>query len=402
MSEQLDLVEKKIRDVLLERHDDLLRLSHEIAADPELAFEEERAAARVAGTLEDAGFTVERGVYDLQTALRASYGTGDVTVAIACEYDALPGIGHACGHNLIATAAVGAALALAPVADELGIQVVLLGTPAEEAGGGKILMLQRGAWDDATFSLMIHPGPAGQLPASGLVTYALEGIRVEFTGRSAHAAAAPERGINAQDAVTLTQVGIGLLRQQLPKTVVVAYYVVEAGRAANIIPDRGVLELDIRGTDDADWRDARERVRNVARGAALATGCEVEIEQIEAPYSPLVSHRGLAEAWDTVLSGPLGYEIGELPQGFAGASTDMGNVSQYLPSIHPVLELQGFDVSPHHADFAAAAVTAAGDKLALDGALGMALTVANVVRDPELRSELLAAQAARAPFSATS
>lgn len=389
----------RIRSAIAAAEADLLRLSHEISDDPELAFAEVRAAERVAALLERRGFAVTRGAYELPTSVEGVFGTGDLTVVIPCEYDALPTVGHACGHNVIATASVGAALGLAEVADELGLRVVLLGTPAEEDGGGKILLLQRGAWDDAALSLMVHPAPAGQLPASGHLTLALEHIEIEFTGRAAHAAAMPHTGINAGDAVTLTQVGIGLLRQQLPKSIVVASRVVEAGEATNVIPARGLMEIEIRGTDPEEWTAARERVRRVAEGAAIATGCEWAIEQTEAPYEPLDSHAELSALWDRAVTEELDYVLGEPPRGFVGGSTDMGNVSQYLPAIHPMLEIRGTSASPHHPDFAAAARSEAGDRAAIDGAIALALTAAGAAASPELRERLLLARAERAPYA---
>lgn len=390
---------ESVRAAVLEAEPHLLELSHALSDDPELAFDEVRAAARVAAVLEDAGFTLTREAYGLPTAIEAVYGTGELTVVIACEYDALPGVGHACGHNIIAAAAVGAALGLAPLADELGLRLVLLGTPAEESGGGKILLLQRGAWDSAALSLMVHPSTAGQLPATGLVTFALEHVRVEFSGRAAHAAAAPQTGINAGDAITLTQVGLGLLRQQLPPATIVASRVVEAGVATNIIPDTGVMEIEIRGANAQEWNDVRARIRKVVEGAAIATGCTWSVEPTEVPYEPLTSDPDLADLWDGVLAEDLGYSSGSIPPGYVGGSTDMGNVSQYLPSIHPMLELKDVEATPHHADFAAAACSAAGDRAVVDGALGLAFTVAKAASLTELRARLLDLQAQRKPFA---
>ncbi|WP_164863426.1 amidohydrolase [Agromyces sp. LHK192] len=380
----------------VESHRDaLVALSHAIGGDPELAFEEHRAAARVADVLEADGFAVTRGAYDLPTAVEAVYGSGDVTVAVVGEYDALPGVGHACGHNVIAGAGVGAAIGLRAVADRLGIRVKFLGTPAEELGGGKILMLQRGAWDDSTFSLMVHGGPWAQIASSGFATQAYERIIATFRGRAAHAAAMPHEGVNAGDAITLAQVGLGLLRQQLRKTIVVGSFVVSAGGATNVIPDTGVLEVEIRGNTDEEWRDARARVRRVLEGAALAAGCALEIEQPELPYAPLDSDADLSRLFDEAISGDLAYDLVPKPEGIAGGSTDMGNVSQYLPSIHPMIALLGVEAVPHHQSFAAAAVSPAGDRAVVDGAIALALTAVGAVEDDAVRERLLAAQAVR-------
>ncbi|MGL3805295.1 amidohydrolase [Paeniglutamicibacter sp. R2-26] len=369
------------------QRDDLLRLSHSIAACPELAFEEFKAAEGVAEMLELAGFEVSRGAYELPTALEAVYGSGDCTVAIVAEYDALPGIGHGCGHNVIAAAAVGAAVALRDVADALNLRVKLLGSPAEEKGGGKILMLERGAWDDADFSLMVHGFTGPQLPCEAFTAQSLEHLNVTFTGRPAHAAAAPHEGINAADAATLAQVALGLLRQQLKPGIVVASFVENGGAATNIIPERTDLQVEVRASNENDWTDTSARVRACLEGAALATGCQVEIRQSEKPYAPMLHHPGIAHYWDNNIA-DLGYRI-EAPVGSdGGGSTDMGNVSQFLPSIHPCVVFKDSNAVPHTVEFAAAAVSPAGDEAVIKGALAMALTVADVADDRELVARL--------------
>lgn len=387
-----------IRTAIQARRDVLVALNQEIGHDPELAFEEHRAAARVATLLEREGFAVTRAAYGLDTAVEAVYGDGEVTVAVVGEYDALPGVGHACGHNIIATAGVGAAIGLKSVADRLGLRVKFLATPAEELGGGKALMLQAGAWDDATFSLMVHGGPFRQFASVGTVTQAYERLSATFEGRAAHAAAAPHEGINAGDAVTLSQVGLGLLRQQLRRGVVVGSYVVESGRATNVIAERGVLEVEVRGNTSEEWNDARRRVRDVLAGAALATGCRVEVAQPELPYDALRPDDDLSRLFDAVVVS-LGYEIEPAPAGIGGGSTDMGNVSQYLPSAHPMISLRGVEAVPHHQSFAAAAVSPAGDEAAINGALALALSAAAAVQDDAVRERLLAEQRVRPPYA---
>ncbi|GGR28274.1 M20 family metallopeptidase [Agromyces mediolanus] len=388
-----------VREAVEAERERLVALSHAIGNDPELAFEERRAAERVAGFLEAEGFAVTRGAYGLETAVEAVYGEGATTVAVVGEYDALPGVGHACGHNLIAAAGVGAAVGLKAVAERLGIRVKFLGTPAEELGGGKILMLERGAWDDATFSLMVHGGPFAQVVSRGFRSQAFERIIATFRGRAAHAAAAPHEGVNAGDAITLSQVGLGLLRQQLPKTVVVGSFVVEAGGATNVIPETGVLEVEIRGNTEEEWHDARARVRRALEGAALASGCTLEIEQPELPYAPLAPDDELCRLFDEAME-ELGYELMPVPAGTTGGSTDMGNVSQYLPAIHPMIALLGVEAVPHHHSFAQAALSPAGDTAAVDGAVALALAAAAAVEDDGIRERLLAAQRERAPYRA--
>ncbi|MFT4051413.1 MAG: amidohydrolase [Microbacterium sp.] len=379
------------------RRDQLLALSHAIHADPELSWEEHRAAARIADLLEEAGFAVERGAYGVETAFEAVYGTGDLTVAICAEYDALPGVGHACGHNVIATAGVGAALALLPVADEAGLRVKLLGTPAEEHGGGKVAMLQAGAWEDADFSMMVHGMTGGDASAALTRTTAVDRFEVEFTGLTAHAAGAPERGINAASAATLAQTALALLRQNVPKETNMNAFVSHGGEATNIIPDRTVVQVELRAYDIDIWRDLKKRVLACFEGAAIATGCRWEWRPTEHPYAPLAPDADIARHWDRNLLA-RGRSMDVTPIG--GGSTDMGNVSQVVPAIHPMIAFLGETAVPHNPDFTAAAATPAADDAAIDGALLMAWTAVDVACDQDLRSELQRRTAAR-PAGAT-
>ncbi|MFT4214698.1 MAG: M20 family metallopeptidase [Microbacterium sp.] len=379
------------------RRDQLLALSHAIHADPELSWEEHRAAARIADLLEEAGFAVERGAYGVETAFEAVYGTGDLTVALCAEYDALPGVGHACGHNVIATAGVGAALALLPVADEAGLRVKLLGTPAEEHGGGKVAMLRAGAWEDADFSMMVHGMTGGDSSAALARSTAVDRFEVEFTGLTAHAAGAPERGINAASAATLAQTAMALLRQNVPKETNMNAFVSYGGEATNIIPDRTVVQVELRAYDIDIWRDLKKRVLACFEGAAIATGCRWEWRPTEHPYAPLAPDADIARHWDRNLLA-RGRSMDVTPIG--GGSTDMGNVSQVVPSIHPMIAFLGETAVPHNPDFTAAAATPAADDAAIDGAALLAWTALDVACDEDLRSELKRRTAAR-PAGAT-
>ena len=376
--------------------DALIELSHAIGADPEPGFEEHRAAARVAAALAETGFEVETGAYGLPTALRAAYGAGEVTIAVVGEYDALPGVGHACGHNIIAAAGVGAALGLREVADELGCRVVFLGTPAEENGGGKVIMLERGAWDDATFSLMVHAAGAGQIRTAGGSSQALDYCEVTFHGKPAHAAFAPEEGINAGSAVTLTEVGIGLLRQHLPSDVVISS-IATTGAAVNVIPETATMQLEIRGNTAESWETAKSRVRQVVEGAALAAGCTVDVAVPTPGYAPLQQDPELSEFFDQALAELRGEDRAAWGPGMTLGSTDMGDVSRYLPAIHPMIALDGTSATPHQHEFAAAVVSPAGDTAVLHGALALARTAIAAVEDRAVRERLLAAQRDRAP-----
>jgi amidohydrolase len=382
-------------DAIRAASEQLVALSHEVHGYAELAFEEHEAAAAVSGVLADAGFSVESGVAGLPTAFVASYGSGDLVVGICAEYDALPEIGHACGHNIIASSAVGAALGLAEVAGVLGLTVKVLGTPAEEHGGGKVLMLEAGCFDDLTVSLMVHPAPTDVAPASA-TSQGVARFAATFTGTPSHAAAAPHLGVNAADAAVVSQVAIGLLRQQLPVTAQVAAFVSEGGKVTNIIPERVVVDFEVREFDvDAQARLV-ERVRACFEAGALATGCGLTIEATEPEYAPLLQDARLGAPFAAALT-DLGREV-HTESKLAGGSTDMGNVSQYLPSIHPMVAVIGSEHSPHTHGFAADAISPAADTTVVDAALAMARTIVAVAEDTAVRAELLAEQAARSPY----
>jgi amidohydrolase len=376
----------------------LIQVSRAIQADPEIAFEEHRAAALVAEALRDAGFDTTVGAFGLDTAIEATFGSGEFVVAVCAEYDALPVIGHACGHNIIAASGLGAAIALAAIADDAGLTVKLLGTPAEEHGGGKVLMLEAGAWEDATISLMVHGAPGVDLRADDFSSQAVDRFEVVYTGRPAHAAAAPQLGVNALDAATIALTSIGLLRQQLPTTVRTAAVVTQGGEVTNIIPARTVVQAEVRSFDLDELRDAKRRVLACFEAGALAAGCTWEHRRTEPRYDPLIQEPILAAAWNDALTA-----LDRAPIAFPGAvggSTDMGNVSQVVPSIHPSIAVHGSTAAPHTKEFAADAASPAADRAVVDGAIGLAWAAATAALVPDSRAELLARRAAR-PAGAT-
>ncbi|MGK5732377.1 M20 family metallopeptidase [Streptomyces sp. URMC 124] len=366
-----DGLKSALRERVLAHRDDLLSLSRRIHAHPETAFAEHRAAEWCAGFLRGHGFDVTAPAHGLETAFTATAGSGPVTVAIVCEYDALPGLGHACGHNLIAAAGLGAALALAPHADELGLTVRVLGTPAEERGAGKALMLDAGAFDGVDAAMMVHPCP---FEVAEFRSFALGTLSVAYTGKAAHPSLNPHDGRNAADALTVAQVALGLLRQQLPPHWKVHGVTTGAGTAPNLIPDRATAEYEIRASAAEDLRELRERVEACFRAGALATGCEVELTRPEPDYLDFRTDAELVALWKDnarALGRP------EPLQRDAFACTDMGNVSHVVPSIHPVLDISGGACGPHEAAFADAAVSPRGEQALLDGAVGMAWTAAD-------------------------
>ena len=262
--------------------DSLVELSHTIHAHPELAFEEERSSAWAAGALASAGFTVEPGVGDLPTAFVATAGSGPFTVGICAEYDALPAIGHACGHNIICAAGVGAGLALLPLADDLGITVKVFGTPAEEGGGGKILMLERGVFDGVHAAMMVHPSPT-EMPL--MPCLAVSHLDVHYHGKEAHASAWPEQGINGADALTVAQVGIGLLRQHIRHTDRIHGIVTHGGDAPNVVPGHTRGTFLVRSRNLSELAELEPKVRRCFEAGALATGCTHEVFPLSPPYS---------------------------------------------------------------------------------------------------------------------
>lgn len=378
----------------VEQHaETLVSLSHRIHAEPELAFAEHRAAAAVAQVAESAGFTVERGVAGLDTAFTARYGTGDLVVGLCAEYDALPGIGHACGHNVIAAAATGAALALAPLADQLGITVALIGTPAEETGGGKVLMLERGVFDDVAMAMMVHPSPHETCAPPSL---AITDLEVRYTGKESHAASAPERGVNAADAITVAQVAVGLARQHLEINQMVHGIVTLGGAAPNIVPAHTRALYYLRAPDVESLQRLESRIRDCFAAGAIASGCGHEVVQVSPAYAELRPDEWLAGAYRAAVT-----ELGRTPmppeaeRARRMGSTDMGNVTHALPAIHPTIAIDCGEAVIHQPEFTSASATASADRAVLDGALAMAWTAVAAVTDDTQRSRLLAQVTAR-------
>jgi len=373
----------------------LLALSHELHAHPETAFEEHLAVTAVAGMLEDAGFEVKRRACGLDTAFIATSGSGPVRIGICAEYDALPDVGHACGHNVIAASSVGAAIGLAAVADEVGATVVVLGTPAEEGGGGKILMLDDGAFDGLDVAMMVHPWPSDRLEA---ICLAVDHFDVYFTGTEAHASAAPWAGVNAADAMTISQVAIALLRQQLFPEDQVHGIVTAGGSAANIIPARVSGRFMCRSSDADRLRLLRRRVVACFEAGALATGATLAIEEVGLPYSHMVSDDRLLASYRRHAES-LGRSFGADDSGepVPTISTDMANVSLQVPSIHPLIGIDAGGSVNHQHSFAAACATPSADLAVIDGAIALAWTGIDVAVDGELRAGLGADLPVRQP-----
>ncbi len=364
----------------------LVALSHKIHANPECSFEEEKAAAWCAEELARAGFAVEAGVAGLPTAFRAGIGSGDLAIGICCEYDALPEIGHACGHNIIAAAAVGAGLALARLVDTLGLRIEVLGTPAEEGGGGKITMLEEGSFDGLSAAMMVHPWPTEliQMPCLAVSHY-----DVRYRGKAAHASAFPERGVNAADAITIAQVAIGLLRQHAPAGAQVHGIVTRGGQAPNIIPELAEAKYYVRSPDLASLAHWDEKVRHCFEAGALATGSSVEFLSQGPAYSHFAPDTELAASYQANAE-QLGRVFPDPPEHAVPASTDMANVSLVMPAIHPTLGIASLPAVNHQAAFAAHCATPIADRAMLDGAKAMACTIIDAATNDSLRARLSA------------
>ena len=372
---------------VVDRHlDELVSLSHRLHATPELCFDETVSARAVAEVIRAGGLEVEEGVYDLPTALESRSGEGDLVVAVCAEYDALPDVGHACGHNIIAATAVGAGLALAAVADDVGLSVRVLGTPAEEGGGGKILMLERGAFAGVHAAMMVHPWPSERLTGSCL---AVAHFDVRYAGREAHASAAPWEGVNAQDALTVAQVAIGLLRQQLPPGDQVHGVVTGGSAAANVIPAAVTARYMVRSRTRKGLAALRPRVDACFEAGALATGCEVAYEELAPEYSHMEPDRALLRAYRANAEA-LGrrFDADDADAPLPTFSTDMANVSLAVPTIHPLIGIETNGAVNHQREFAAACVTPSADAAVRDGAVALAWTAIDAATDPSLRARL--------------
>ncbi|MGP5394904.1 M20 family metallopeptidase [Arthrobacter rhombi] len=350
----------------------LVALSEDLYEHPEIAWQEVRSAELVATLLEEHGFAVTRDFVGVPNALKAVSGAGRRRIAVMAEYDALPHIGHACGHNLIAATSVGAALGLSRVADELDLKVELYGTPAEEGGGGKIEMLDRGAFEGVDFAMLAHPAPVDVVRAE---PFAVSHSAVSYTGKAAHAAAYPSQGINAADAFIVAQVAIGQLRQQLPPTTRVHGVMTSGGEAPNAIPERTTGRWYVRASTLTELTEVQRKVENCFEAGALATGCELSFEPESQPYADFRAFEPGLEAYERnarALGRDLRTEGPETEM--RRASTDMGNVSQVVRAIHPYIGVGSYPVLNHQKEFADHCVGPTANQALIDGAVALAWT----------------------------
>jgi amidohydrolase len=360
------------------RRDELVELSLRIHANPELGFQETKAAGWLTGYLADNGFSVETGVSGLATAFRASYGCGPPVIAFLAEYDALPGLGHACGHNIIAAGAAGAGVASKLAVDRLGGTVVVFGTPAEELFGGKAIMVGKGAFSGIDAAMMVHPGIYNTAVTRAL---ACQNLDIEFFGRPAHAAAQPEAGINALEAMILAYNAIDSLRQHIRDKARIHGIITDGGQAANIVPAHSAASFIVRAEDNDYLEELKPRVLNCFAGAATATGARLEYRWDKVRYEALRSNPTLARLFRENLES-LGRKVSLADPNSAFGSTDMGNVSQVLPAIHPEVAIAPVGVAGHSPEFQQAAASEAGMAGLADAAKAMALTLVDLSADP--------------------
>lgn len=367
-------------------HPQLINISQTIHANPELLFQEHQAMALLTGELEEHGFDVERGVAGLETAFVATYGSGEPVVGILCEYDALPQIGHACGHNLIGTWGMGAGIILRRALGEFEGTIKVIGTPAEEGGGGKVIMAEAGVFNGLSAAMMMHPRDRTFLDRGSL---AVTPYKVEFFGKPAHASSSPESGINALDAMLQLFFSINQLRQAFKANTRIHGVITHGGDAANVIPEYTSASILVRADDQSYLEDLNGKFRNMVEAAALATGAEAKITE-GISYKQRVSNTKLVETFGENLTG-LGLEYETPPAGAGVGSSDIGDVSQLVPTIHPYLKIADVGTGAHTQEFAVAAQSERADELTATGAILLAQTAADVLLRPELREELRAA-----------
>jgi len=380
---ELKKLKKEIQEKVETHRQELVDLSLKIHANPEVGWQEEKASGWLADYLEKNGFKVERGICDLPTAFKARYGQGKPAIAIMAEYDALPGIGHGCGHNIIGTAAVGAGIAAKLAAEQVGSTILVIGTPAEELAGGKVVMSERGAFEGVDVAMMVHP--RGEHNWLGLRNLAMINLEVEFWGKSAHASSTPWDGVNALEAMVQSFNGINSLRQHIRNNARIHGIITDGGRAANVVPEHSAGVFMVRATNDAYLDELSEKVLNCFKAAAVSTGAHLEYRW-GSRCSAMRHNYTLIQLWANNMQtlGRRVQAIGDEPAG----SVDMGNVSTIVPSIHPFIAISSVPLPPHSTEFAAAAASGAGMEAVTDGAKALAMTAVDIISQPKTLSRI--------------
>lgn len=381
---KIEKLKLKVKDSVELQRQQLIQLSLNIHDNPELGFKEDKASAWLTNYLEESGFYVERGIAGLPTAFRATYGQGSPKIVLLAEYDALPKIGHGCGHNIIAASAVGAGVASKPIIDQLGGSVVVLGTPAEEGFGGKIDMVKAGVFKEIDVAMIVHPNTRNMPTEEALACSSLE---VEFFGKAAHAAGQPHKGVNALDAMILAFNSINSLRQHIRGDARIHGIITDGGEAPNIVPAHSAAVFLVRALDNDYLAELKDKVLNCFIGASVATGARLEYRWRENIYAPMKSNMILAGLFRQNLES-LGRKVEAFDPRFGMGSSDMGNVSQVVPSIHATVAIAPREVLIHTPEFAAAAASEAGQQGLIDAAKAMAMTVVDILAQPEILDKI--------------
>jgi amidohydrolase len=364
--------------------EELIDLSLRIHDHPETGFKEEKACQWLCAYLEEHSFDVEPGFCQLPTAFRASAGDDRPRVGFLAEYDALPGLGHACGHNIIAASSVGAAVAAKSALEATGGSLAVIGTPAEEVYGGKAIMAERGAFGDLDAAMMAHPASRDAVLTAAL---ACASITVEYFGKEAHAATRPEAGINALDALILAFNALAALRQHIPDSARIHGVITDGGDMPNVIPAHSAASFLIRAEDESYLEQLKERVLACFQSGAQSTGARLEYRWGDVQYAPMRSNRPLAEAYRQNLA-RVGRVVDVPPVPRPLGSTDVGNVSAIVPTIHPSIAVVPREVSIHTPDFARMAASQEGHRGLLDAAKALAMTAVDVLSDAALRQRM--------------
>ena len=383
---EIENLKLKAKDGVELQRQQLIQLSLNIHDNPELGFKEEKASAWLTGYLEDNEFHVERGIAGVATAFQATYGQGSPRIALLAEYDALPKIGHGCGHNIIAASAVGAAVGSKPIIDQLGGSIVALGTPAEENFGGKINMVQAGVFKEMDVAMIVHPDVKNVATIQAL---ACTGVEAEFFGQPAHASAEPHKGVNALEAIILAFTSINSLRQHIKEEARIHGIITDGGEAPNIVPAHSAAEFYVRAPDNEYLDELKSKVSNCFIGASTASGARLEYHWDDIAFDSMKNNETLAELFKQNLES-LGRHVEAFNPEFGLGSTDMGNVSQVVPSIHPTIAIASPEVLGHTPEFAAAAASEAGHEGLTDAAKALAMTVVDILQPgmlDEIRQE---------------
>jgi amidohydrolase len=363
----------------------LWEISDHLYHHPELSDQEYESMERLVEFLKEHQFTIEKGIVNRATAFKAVYDSKKEgpTIAYLSEYDALPGVGHGCGHNLIGTMSAGAGVLLSKVVDEIGGRVVVLGTPAEETNGGKVPMAEQGIFDDIDAAMILHPADESYESGDSL---AMDAIQFDYRGQTSHAAASPEKGINALDAVLQLFNGINALRQHVTSDVRIHGIIKEGGVAANIVPDKAVAQFYVRAKDRSYLNEVVDKVKSIAQGAALMTGAELHISNYELSYDNMITNQTLSQLFTNNLLATGVKEVKKAKQTYG--SIDMGNVSQVVPAIHPYIGLDSPGLIAHTKEFADLTITENSHHILSNGALALAFTGFDLIANHELLEKM--------------